>query len=88
MQLHPYIINLIAEDRISQMRAQAEKDRLARRVRRERKAARHASGDRVLGHRVRVHASDSSSPRHVAQPSPQRDRELVSVGRAGSDDCL
>jgi hypothetical protein len=88
VQLHPYIINLLAEDRISQMRAQAEKDRLVSRAARERKAARRASRDRVLGHRVRVHAGEWSSPRHVGQPSPQGDRELVSVGRAGSDDCL
>jgi hypothetical protein len=88
VQLHPYIINLIAEDQIAQMRTRAEKDRLARGAARQRKAAKHASRDRVLGHRVRAHASEWSSGRHAGQPAPEGDRELVSVGRAGSDDCV
>jgi len=88
VQLHPYIINLIAQDQIAQMHARAEKDRLARGAARQRKAAKHASRDRVLGHRVRAHANELSSARHVGHPSSQEDRELVSAGRAGSDDCL
>jgi hypothetical protein len=87
VQLHPYIINLIAQDQISQMHAQAEKDQLARTAARQRKAAKHASRDRALGHRVRVHAREWSSARHVGHSSRQEDRQLVSVGRAGSDDC-
>lgn len=89
MQLHPYIINLIAEDRIAQMHAQAEADQTARTAARERRAARrHASRGRVLGHRAPVHAGAWSFPDHVAHPSRREDKELVSVGRAGSDDCI
>lgn len=87
MQLHPYIINLIAEDQIAQMRARAEQDRLARGAARQRKAAKHASRDRIFGHHARAHAGERLSARHVGQPSTQEDRQLVSAGRAGSDDC-
>jgi hypothetical protein len=88
VQLHPYIISLIAEDQIAQMHAQAKKDRLAQAAARQRKAAKHVSRDRALGHRVRVHANEWSSARHAGHSSPQEDSQLVSVGRAGSDDCV
>ena len=89
MQLHPYILNLIAEDQIAHLHAKAESDRLARRAAKERKEAkRHASRDRVVAHRVAAHSGGWSSLRHVAHPSRQEDRVLVSFGRAGSDDCL
>jgi len=89
MQLHPYILNLIAEDHIAQLHAQAESDRLARAAARRRKEAkRHLTRDRVFGHRVSAQRAAWSSPRHAAHPLPQEDRQLVSVGRAGSDDCL
>jgi hypothetical protein len=89
MQLHPYIINLIAEDRIAQLHAQAESDRLARAAARQRKEAKlHVTRDRILGRRASAQRAAWSSPRHTAHPLPQEDRQLVSVGRAGSDDCL
>lgn len=89
MQLHPYIINLIAEDQIAQMHARAESDRLARTAARERRAAkRHASRDHVLRHRVPANRSGWSSPQHAGQAPVREESQLVSVGRAGSDDCL
>ena len=85
MQLHPYFINLIAEDQMAQMRARAESDRIARAAARERKdAKRHALRDRVHGHRVLA----QPSPRHAGHAALREDMELVSVGRAGSDDCM
>ena len=87
MQMHPSIISKIAEDRIAEWHAQAESDRLARRAARQRREAkRQAHRDRVHGHRLVAQPGGWSS--HVARPSSQEDRELVSVGRAGSDDCL
>ena len=89
MQLHPYIIHLIAEDQIAHLHAQADSDRLARAAARRRKEAkRHVTRDRILGHRASAQRAVWSSPRHAGHPSPQEDRQLVSVGRAGSDDCL
>jgi hypothetical protein len=89
VQLHPYIINLIAEDQIAQMRARAESDRLARAAARQRRdAKRHAARDRVRGHRVAALAGGWSAPRQAGHLPSQEERELVSVGRAGSDDCL
>jgi len=89
VQLHPYIIKLIAEDRIAEMHAQAELDQRARTAARERRAAkRQASRGRVLGHRVPAHPAALSARDYVAHPSTREDKDLVSVGRAGSDDCI
>ena len=89
MQLHPYIVSLIAEDQIAQMRARAESDRRARAASRQRKdAKRHALRDRVHGHRVLAQPSGFASPRQAGHSALREDRELVSVGRAGSDDCM
>jgi hypothetical protein len=85
VQLHPYIINLIAQDQMAQMRARAASDRLARAAaRRQKDAKRHGLRDRVHGHRV---PAQPSSPQQVGHPALREDRELISVGRAGSDDC-
>jgi hypothetical protein len=87
--MHPFIISKIAEDRIAEMHAQAESDRLLRRAARERKdAKRHASRGRVHGHWVSAQLGGWSFPRQAGQPVVQQERELVSVGRAGSDDCV
>jgi len=86
--MHPYIITLIAEDHIAELRAQAASDREAKAAWRRRKAAKQAQRARANGHRVTAHAPSWSSLRHVGHPAPEEDRQLVSVGRAGSDDCL
>jgi septal ring factor EnvC (AmiA/AmiB activator) len=88
VQLHPYILNLLSEDRIAQMHAQAASDREARNAARRRKAAkRQASRDRVSGHRAPRQPAWSSH-RPVGHASRQDDSQLVSVGRAGTDDRL
>lgn len=87
MQLHPYIINLIAENQIAEIHARAESDRLARIAARERRAAKRASRDHVLRHRVLAHQSGWTSPQHAVHAPVREESQLVSVGRAGSDDC-
>jgi hypothetical protein len=89
MQLHPYIINLIAEDHIAELHARAESDRRARAAARKRQAAKRLAGpakrrgfrDHLSGHRVPAPLSGWSHSQH-------EEKQLVSVGRAGSDDCL
>jgi len=80
MQLHPYILNLIAEDRIAQMHARAESDRRARLARKRRAALRLVS---------RAEQSLRDDGRWMpAQPTFQEEKQLVSVGRTSFDDCL
>jgi len=88
MQLHPYIINLIAEDRIAQFHAQADAARQARAARRPKAAKRHVSRGRAVSHRAPAQASRWSSVRPVVDLPAHEERELLSVGRAGSYDCL
>jgi hypothetical protein len=89
MNFNPHIMNLIAEDRIAEMHAQAESARRVRAADRQRQAAKRLAApakrrgfrDHVLGHSTPAQPGRWSHSHH-------QEKQLASVGRAGSDDCL
>jgi len=83
MQFHPTILSMVAQDRIAEMHARAESDRRVRaaKTRQAAPAKRHAFRDHAAGHRASAQPAGWSH-------SHQEEKQLVSVGRAGSDDCL
>jgi hypothetical protein len=88
VQLHPYIITLIAQDRMATMHAQAESDRRARAaIRSRREAKRHTSRNGVAGRVAPAQPGSWPSIPPIEQLSHHDDARLVSAGRAGTDEC-
>ena len=86
--MHPYMIKQISDQRIADMIAEADSFRLARTGARLRGLARRrVSRHRISARRVPAQPAGWSSPHAVEHPGAQDDARLVSVGRAGSDDC-